>query len=102
MKRVKQIRWLPEAREDVAAIVEFISADSLRSAERLIDQIDRLVSLLEHFPYLGAISPLAKRARMLIEGNYVIYYTVHRTKIVVRAVVHGAMLTKRGRLRLDK
>jgi plasmid stabilization system protein ParE len=62
-----------------------------RFAAKLVAQIDNLA----YFPHAGAICPYHRKTRQLIHGNYIVYYTVHRTTVLIRAVVHGAQLFRR-------
>jgi plasmid stabilization system protein ParE len=101
-RRPKAVRWHAAARDDVLTIVGYIADDSPRAAADLADRFDTRVALLSSFPYLGEICPDYRRARFLVEGKYVIYYTVHRHEVVVRAVVHGARLFRRSWLRREE
>jgi plasmid stabilization system protein ParE len=84
-------RWTIGARDDYHAILNYIAANNPVAAERWGAAIEGKVELLRVSPYLGAIYPYYRRARFLTHGNYVIYYTVHRHEVVIRAVKHGAM-----------
>ena len=90
LKNRKPVRWLVAASEDFAQIISDIAADRPRAAEKLAERILHRVELLADFPYLGSVCPYYRKARQLVHGNYIVYYTVHRTELVVRAVVHGA------------
>ena len=89
-KAPKTIRWKKAADDDLAAIVDRIATDSPQAAERFLDDLLSAVETLSRFPLTGAIFPRFPKARQLVFGNYVIYYTVSPREIVVRAVVHGA------------
>lgn len=88
----KQLRWLRAALEDVDEIIEHIAGRAPRTAEQFADRLFSKVEMLAQFPHLGSICPHYRKARQLIFGNFVIYYTVHRQEVVVRAVVRGARL----------
>jgi plasmid stabilization system protein ParE len=79
-RRQKALRWLEAASDDLARIVEEIARNNPRAADRFVDQIRARVEFLVDFPYLCAVCPSYRKARQLIHGNYVIYYTVHRDR----------------------
>jgi plasmid stabilization system protein ParE len=100
-KKRKQIRWLNAALDDVEQIVAYIAQDRPQAAEKSAEGIFSRVEALAHSPYLGSICPYYRRARQLIHGSYLVYYTVHRKEVVVRAVVHGARLFRSHWLRRE-
>lgn len=97
----KTIRWLLAALDDAADIVERIAKDSPRAADRFANELIRRVELLADFPYLYPVCPYQRRVRMLAQGKYIAYYTVHREEVVIRAVVHGARLFRAAWLRRE-
>ena len=97
----KQLRWLQAALQDVEDMMRPIAERAPRSAERFVDRLFEKVGLLADFPHLGSTCPHYRRARQFIFGNYVIYYTVHRHEVVIRAVVRGARLFRSWWLRRD-
>lgn len=101
-RKPKPIRWLTAARDDLAAIVDYIAQDNPAAADQFTERILAKVELLSETPDLGPVCPYHSRARQLIHGNYLIYYTVHRAEIVIRAVVHGARLFRSSWLRRDE
>jgi toxin ParE1/3/4 len=86
----KWLRWFVSAAADLDDIVEHIAKDKPQAALRFAYKIKRRVELLRLFPYAGARCAEHPRVRYLVHGKYMIYYTVHRTEIVVRAVLHGS------------
>jgi plasmid stabilization system protein ParE len=76
----------------LVGIVDQIVPYSPQAAERFADAIFARVDQLQTFPHLGSVCPDYAKARQLIHGDYIIYYTVHRKEVVIRAVVHGARL----------
>ena len=100
-RRPKEIRWLQPARDDLTSIVDFIAGNNPKAAERFADRLIAKVGLLAGSPHLGSICP-HRKIRQLIHGKYIVYYTVHRTEVVIRAVVHGARLFRSYWLRRDE
>jgi plasmid stabilization system protein ParE len=88
----KPVRWHEAALQDLTEIVEHIAESRPDAAQKLASDIFAKVRLLEETPRLGPVCPYYRKARQLIFGNYVIYYTVHRNELVVRAVIHSARL----------
>jgi toxin ParE1/3/4 len=86
----KSLRWLQAAKDDLFEIADYIALDAPQAAARFVEEIISRTNRLAEFPFLGSECPQYPRARQLIHGNHIIYYTIHRDEIVVRAVVHGA------------
>jgi plasmid stabilization system protein ParE len=82
-------------------LIDYIACNSPRAADTLLDRIEARTERLADFPYLGATHPEHRRTRYLVEGSYVIYYTVHRHEVVIRAVAHGARLFRPSWLRRE-
>lgn len=92
IRKRKSIRWHHAARDDFAAIIDRIAQVAPRRAERFGNKLLKKIELLENFPHLGPVCLSYRQARFLVHGNYVVYYTVHRREVVIRAVVQGARL----------
>jgi plasmid stabilization system protein ParE len=86
----RTIRWKKAADDDLAEIVEHIAADSPQAAERFLDDLLSRVDTLAQFPFTGSIYPRFPKARQLVFGSYVIYYTVAPREVVIRVVMRGA------------
>jgi len=95
----KALRWLVAAREDLTEIVEHIARQYPQAAGHFAARLLRRVEILADFPHIGSLCPQYRKARQLIHGHYVIYYTVHRQEVVIRAVVRGARLFRSSWLR---
>lgn len=100
-RKPKEIRWLRAALDDLAEIVGYIAQDNPQAAERFGQTIFSKVGRLAESPHLGSVCPYYKKARQLIHGKYIVYYTVHRKEVVIRAVVHGARLFRSYWLRRE-
>ncbi|MFA5881118.1 MAG: type II toxin-antitoxin system RelE/ParE family toxin [Eubacteriales bacterium] len=93
MGKKYRIRYLPSAEKDFMEIIEYIRADNPTAAINFIDQIDETISKLEDFPLMGQI-PKDRRLqsqnyRMLIIGNYLVFYAVKDTVVEIRRILHG-------------
>ncbi|MCF6240277.1 MAG: type II toxin-antitoxin system RelE/ParE family toxin [Bacteroidales bacterium] len=94
-----QINWTFQARDDLKAIAEFISKDSIIYAKRQIQRIKNRTNILKTHIYSGKIVIEIDRSdiRELIEGNYrIIYKIVHINRVDILTVHHSARdLSKR-------
>lgn len=93
MGKKYQVRYLPSAEKDFMEIIEYIRADNPTAASNFIDQIDETVSKLELFPLLGQV-PKDRRLqsqnyRILILGNYLVFYALKGNIIEIRRILHG-------------
>jgi len=91
----KSVRWQLAALDDLTQIVDWIRVTRPRTAERLAARIFAKTDLLAFTPYLGPRSAAYSKARFLTHKRYVIYYTVHRHEVVIRAVVDGSRTFRR-------
>jgi plasmid stabilization system protein ParE len=96
------VRWLDSAYAEAQAIFDYIAADDRRAADRWADAIADKAAALADAPSLGAPLERYRNARYLTHGNYVLYYTVHRQEVVIRAVKHGAMRFRSAWLRREE
>lgn len=88
-----EIRWLPEAKEDLREIFDYISRDSKRYAKRQIDKIfDRTLILKTHIQAGRIVEEVGRpEIREIIEGNYrIIYRIITVSEVDVLMVHHGA------------
>ncbi|MFN0018595.1 MAG: type II toxin-antitoxin system RelE/ParE family toxin [Pirellulaceae bacterium] len=85
-----RVRWTMAAAGDLEKISAFIGRDNPSAAARLAEEIVKRSEELPQHPYSGGIAPTYPRARFLVSGQYLTYYTVDPREIVIRAVVHGA------------
>lgn len=95
-RKRKRVRWLWAALDDVEQIYAYIARDSPAAAQRVVDAIFERAKWLADLPYLGGVCPYSRKIRQLIYRKYIIYYSVHRQEVVIRAVVHGARLFRRA------
>ncbi|MHB8172160.1 MAG: type II toxin-antitoxin system RelE/ParE family toxin [Thermincolia bacterium] len=93
MGKKYQVRYLPSAEKDLMEIIKYIRTDNPTAAINFIDEIDETISKLELFPLMGQI-PKDKRLqsqnyRMLIIGNYLVFYAVKSNTVEIRRILHG-------------
>ena len=89
-----KIVWSPLAIDRITEIAEYISEDSPRSAEKLIDSVFKKVSRLKKYPESGRIVPELEisRIREIIYGNYRIIYGIKREAIIILTIRHSRQI----------
>jgi len=90
------IIWTEYAIEDLRLIHEYISKDSKRYADRLVEKIIERVDQLENFIKSGRVVPEfnSEAIRELIEGNYRIVYKISPNQIAIIRFHHAARQLK--------
>ncbi len=73
-----KVKWTNVALNDLRAIYDYVSQDSPKYADRLMDKIVERVDVLEQHPKIGRKVPEFDNEliRELIEGSYRIIYSV--------------------------
>ena len=93
MSQKYEIRYLPAAEKDLTNILEYIKKDNPSAALKLINEIDETISRLEEFPNMGGIRKDLRlkslNYRMLIVGNYLVFYTATNNVVEIRRILHG-------------
>jgi len=89
-----EIRWTPQASDDLEAIAKFISLDSPNYAAIFIVNVLNAVEQLETFPDSGRIVPElnTNSIREIILGNYRIVCRTQYTSVEIMTVYHSARL----------
>jgi plasmid stabilization system protein ParE len=86
-----EIDILPRAKFDLDEIWMTIASVDFDRADRFIAKLENKISKLSKLPEIG--SPrfeLLSNMRILVEGNYLIFYAFDGNKVVVMNIVHGA------------
>lgn len=81
----------PEAYRDIEEIWEYIAADSLPTADRIVEEIYDTLQKLAPFPNQGHLRPDLASATLRFHAvrDYVIAYAPAEEPLVVIAVLHG-------------
>ena len=89
---MKQLRFAAKARADIASIFQYLAADNLNSAERVVDQIEAacwdLIQLPERYP-VDIVRPAGALRRRPV-GRYNVYYRVAPGRVEIARVLHSA------------
>lgn len=78
-----KILYNEDALADLAAVLDYICADSPASAERFGTALLNHVELLQHFPRLGASVARSPQIRKLLHSPVRIYYRIHEDRQIV-------------------
>ena len=81
----------PEAFSDLEEIWQYIAADSLDAADRVLEEIYKAIGALVRFPHQGhSRSDLTSRPlRFHVVRDYVLAYAPDEKPMAVIAVLHG-------------
>lgn len=85
------IRYSPEAVEDLRRLREFIQAKNPDAAQRASSSLLKGINQLKSFPLLGtqvSRAPNPESVRDLVIGNYLARYLVHGEDIYVLRIWH--------------
>ena len=96
-----QIRWPPQAADDLESIANFIAKDSPHYARLFVIDVVNAVDRLLEFPISGRMVPELKdkTIREMILGHYRIVYRIENETVHVLTVHHGARLLDPSRLK---
>jgi len=88
----RQLRWSPEAVEDVEAIAIYIERDSSYYAQAVVSRIVSLIDSIPDHPEIGRVVPEIRNSdyRERFVHKYRIIYRVEPECILIAAVIHGS------------
>jgi toxin ParE1/3/4 len=94
MSQKYEVRYLSTAQRDLREIFDYIQKDNPSAAVAQLEEFDKAIARLEMTPLLGVI-PKDERLRrlgyrMLIVGQYLVFYIVRGNIVQIRRVIHGA------------
>lgn len=95
MPRAKYtVRLLSAAEQDFNEIIDYVLSENTGAALSIADKIESNLQFLENSPLLGRIPNdeelLRLGYRYLIVLDYLIFYKIEETKIIVYRILHGA------------
>ena len=86
----RKIKRKRAAKADLLDIWEYVAADDIEQADRLLDAIETQSQKLARFPRLGrARDELLPSLRSFPVGNYVLFYRPSKDGIEIIRVLHG-------------
>ena len=85
---------MPSAKLELKNIKLTIAKDNPGAAKKVIDGIKAAINRLKNNPRLGYKQPQFNddTKRQLVHGNYIIYYEITESSIVIFDIVHGSKL----------
>ena len=89
-----EIRWTEESAQWLKDIYEYISADNLIAAEKVISTIFKKVQLLRDYPEIGHEyhTVTGRKVRILLYGHYRITYLIKKSgNIDILGIFHGSL-----------
>ncbi|MDA1315797.1 MAG: type II toxin-antitoxin system RelE/ParE family toxin [Acidobacteria bacterium] len=86
------VRWTPQAADDLEAICLFIARDSPRIAAVFADRVLRATDRLAHHPRLGRVVPELRNedVREIIVSSYRVIYRIRQGQVHLLTIHHGA------------
>jgi plasmid stabilization system protein ParE len=87
------ISYLSVAQNDLFDIVDHIAEDSAKAAAAFVEEIDDRIGLLARHLKMGVVPKVpvlkSKGYRMLLVGNYLVFYVILEKKNEIRRVLHS-------------
>ena len=89
-----EVKWSPEAAEDLEAIAEYIARDSEHYARSVVTEILSVSRNIGEFPKIGRIVPEIgdEHIRERFIYSYRLVYRIGPAGILIVAVIHGKRL----------
>ncbi|MGR3807964.1 addiction module toxin, RelE/StbE family [Pasteurella testudinis DSM 23072] len=82
--------WLEPAREDLLAIVDYISDDSVEVAQRVKDNLEMKAEKLLDFPKMGRLGRVEGTRELVAWRNYILVYQETESAIRILRVLNSA------------
>ncbi|WP_263079139.1 type II toxin-antitoxin system RelE/ParE family toxin [Endozoicomonas sp. Mp262] len=87
---MRKLEWLSLARNDLLAIVDYISDDNPVAALQLKDDLQTKAEKLMDFPKLGRSGRVEGTRELVAWGNYILVYKESETTIRILRILHAA------------
>ena len=88
------VRLLRVAEDDLNEMITYISAENKAAAEIMATKIEKNLTRLSSYPYIGKIPKDEELShlgyRFLVVENYLIFYTIEKQTILIHRIIHGA------------
>jgi toxin ParE1/3/4 len=79
------------AEADLEAIGDYIAHDNPRRALSFVRDLRDRCRAMVHYPRAAPLRPeLGRGVRMIVFGDYVIFYRYSKGRVIVERVLHGA------------
>jgi addiction module RelE/StbE family toxin len=89
-----EVKWSPEATEDLESVAEYIARDSEYYARAVVTEILSVSRNIRDFPLIGRVVPEIgdERIREQFIYSYRLVYQVESERILIVALIHGKRL----------
>jgi addiction module RelE/StbE family toxin len=89
-----EVKWSPEATEDLESIAEYIARDSEFYARSVVSKILSISRKIPEQPLIGRIVPEIgeKEIRERFVYSYRLVYRIQNSMIIIVAIIHGKRL----------
>jgi plasmid stabilization system protein ParE len=89
-----EVRWTPQAADDLDAICLFIARDAPQVAATFADRVLRATDRLANHPGLGRVVPELgiQNIKEIVVGSYRVIYRIRRDDIHLLTIHHGARI----------
>ena len=88
------VRLLSIAEQDLVDLLSYVAAENARAATELLDHIEARLEALQSHPFAGRVPHNPKLTalgyRVLVIDNYLVFYKVKSTTVLVYRILHGA------------
>lgn len=90
----REVKWSPEALEDLEAIAEYVARDSLHYASAIVSKMLSVSRSVGEFPLIGRLVPelMNQNIRERFIYSYRLVYRIEANIILIVAVIHGKRL----------
>lgn len=86
-----KVRWTRLALADLDSVYEYIAPDDPSAALRVMERIERAVSVLSRHPEAGSAGRIGGTRELVVSGTpFVVPYRFRRDAIQVLAVIHAS------------
>lgn len=99
-----EIKWSPEAVEDLESIAEYIARDSDYYARSVVSEILSVACSIGGYPLIGRVVPEVgdEAIRERFVYSYRLVYRHESERILIVAVIHGKRLLENVAERFDE
>jgi len=84
------LEWRDTARQDLLAIVDYISDDNIDAAQRLKDEIELKAAKLLSRPKLYRPGRVPGTREIVIRPNYLVVYSENARAVTILRILHAA------------
>ena len=98
-----EVKWSPEATEDLESIAEYIARDSEFYARSVVSKILAISRKISEQPMIGRIVPEIgeQEIRERFVYSYRLVYRIQNSTITIVAIIHGKRLLENASERFE-